>query len=404
MTFTMIENPAARVPGPYRLHDVLSHAAAATAHRMIAACPRYAPTPLRALDRVAAATGVGAVWYKDEAGRFGIGSFKALGGAYAVARLLLRRLAARHGRDVTLAEIVRGALREYTQQITVTSATDGNHGRAVAAGAQVFGCRCVIFLHRDVSRGREEAIRAFGAEIVRVAGNYDEAVRASAEAAAANGWEIVSDTSWPGYEDVPRDVMQGYAVMLVETLQQLDAAQAGRPTHVFVQGGVGAVAAAVCAHLWEEMGADAPIFAVVEPERADCLFQSARAGRPMPASGDLSTIMAGLSCGEVSLLAWRILSAGARFFITIDDASAIAAMRLLAHCGAAAEPIIAGESATAGLAALIAAAADAEARRQLGLGPDSRILLIGSEGATDPVLYRELVGDAPALVADRAGH
>jgi diaminopropionate ammonia-lyase len=396
VTLRITENAAARVPGPYDLHEVLSHAAAATAYGMIAACPRYAPTPLRALDRVAATAGVGAVWYKDEASRFGIGSFKALGGAYAVARLLLRRMETALGRPVTVRDLVRGDVRAQTQQITVTCATDGNHGRSVAAGAQVFGCRCVIFLHRDVSAGREEAIRSFGAEIIRVAGNYDDSVRAATRAAAEHGWEIVSDTSWPGYVDVPRDVMQGYTVMLIETLAQLRQAGAGPLTHVFVQGGVGGLAAAVCAHLWEAMGTEAPVMVVVEPERADCLYQSARSWQPTPASGDLATVMAGLSCGEVSTEAWRILSKGARFFITIDDAPAIAAMRLLAHGGAASEPIIAGESATAGLAALIATAADPALRELVELERDSSVLLIGSEGATDPALWRELVGAADA--------
>ena len=375
---------------------MLSHAAAQTAHRMIAACPRYAPTPLRALDRVAAKAGVGAVWYKDEVRPL---RHRQLQGAR---RRLCRRAAAAAPRG--RAPRPRGRASPIwcaagcgtiTRDITVTCATDGNHGRSVAAGAQVFGCRCVIFLHRDVSAGREEAIRAFGAEIVRVDGNYDDSVHAATRAAEQHGWEIVSDTSWPGYVDVPRDVMQGYTVMLIETLQQLQAAGARRPTHVFVQGGVGGLAAAVCAHLWEEMGSDAPITVVVEPERADCLYQSALAGRPTPASGDLSTVMAGLSCGEVSTEAWRILSAGARFFVTIGDAPAIEAMRLLARGGAAAERIVAGESATAGLAALLAVASEPELRRQrLHSRADSSILLIGSEGATDPALYRELVGEA----------
>ncbi len=396
MSLRMIENRWASAPGPYRLHEVLSHAAARIACDMISACPRYAPTPLRLLERAAAQAGVGAVWYKDESGRFGIGSFKALGGAYAVARLLQRLVSGEVGREVTIAELVRGTLREHAQRITVTCATDGNHGRSVAAAAEVFGCRCTIFLHRDVSDGREAAIRAFGAEIVRVEGNYDASVRAASLAAEENGWQLVSDTSWPGYEAVPRDVMQGYTVMLIEILEQLAAAEAGRLTHVFVQGGVGGLAAAVTAHLWEEAGSQAPVVTVVEPERADCLFQSALAGRPRPASGDLSTIMAGLSCGEVSTEAWRILGDGARFFATIEDAPAIEAMRLLAHRGAAAESIVAGESATAGLAALLEISARPDLRRRLGLDAHSSVLLIGSEGATDPALYRELVGE-PAL-------
>ncbi|MGH7154147.1 MAG: diaminopropionate ammonia-lyase, partial [Acetobacteraceae bacterium] len=289
MSLRMIENPAARVLGPYRFQEVLSHAGATAALKAIAGCPLYSPTPLRRLDKVAASARVGDVWYKDESGRFGLGSFKALGGAYAVARLLQRKLATLLQRDVAVAELVRGGLREQTQQITVTCATDGNHGRSVAAGAQIFGCRCVIFLHRDVSPGREDAIRKYGAEIVRIAGNYDDSVRAASRSAEQNGWDVVSDTSWPGYDAVPRDVMQGYTVMIAETLRQLDTASARRPTHVFVQGGVGGLAAAVCAHLWEAMGDAAPITTVVEPERADCLFQSALAGHPAPASGDLST-------------------------------------------------------------------------------------------------------------------
>ena len=394
MSIRITENEAARTLRPYDQQEVLSHAVANSAFAAISACPLYAPTPLRPLGRLAAGSNVRHVWYKDEAGRFGMGSFKALGGAYAVARLLQEKLARRLGRDVTLPELVGGGLREHTQQMTVACATDGNHGRSVAAGARTFGCRCVIFLHAEVSPGREEAIRAYGAEIVRITGNYDESVLAASQAAGKNGWDVVSDTSWPGYESVPRNVMQGYTVMLIEVLQQLAAAGAPPLTHVFVQGGVGGLAAAVCAHLWEAMGTAAPITTVVEPERADCLFQSALAGRPTPSSGDLTTVMAGLSCGEVSTEAWRVLSRGARFFMTIDDAMAIEAMRLLGRGEASDESIIAGELATAGLAALVAVAAAPVLRTQFQLAPELSVLLIGSEGATDPELYRQLVTDA----------
>lgn len=400
MSLGFVENKAARSPGRYTLQDVLSHEAAFVAYRMISQSPRYAATPLVSLDRLAARAGVGAVWYKDESGRFGMGSFKALGGAYAVARLLQRWASAKLGRDVSISELAHGGLRPLTNAITVTCATDGNHGRSVAAGAQIFGCRCVIFLHRDVSSGREAAIRAYGADIIRVDDDYDATVRESSRVAKEKGWSLVSDTSWPGYEDVPRDVMQGYTVMLIETLQQLGTMKAAPLTHTFVQGGVGGLAAAVCAHLWEAAGnATPPTMVVVEPARADCLFQSARAGEPRPSSGDLSTVMAGLACGEVSQEAWRILSKGARFFLTIDDEAAIEGMRLLASGGAAARPIVAGESATAGLAGLLAVAADPELRREIGLTSDSNILLIGSEGATDPVLYEKLVGKSAEAVA-----
>jgi diaminopropionate ammonia-lyase len=236
-----------------------------------------------------------------------------------------------------------------------------------------------------VSEGRAEAIRAFGAEVRRTPGNYDDAVRASAEAAATHGWTIVSDTSWPGYDLIPRDVMQGYAVIAMEAEEQgVD------PTHVFVQGGVGGLAAGVLSWLWERQGANRPTLVVVEPATADCLFQSALAGRWTTVGGDLDTIMAGLACGEPSQLAWALLWPGADAFVTIPDARAAEAMRALASLG-----IAAGESGVAGLAGLLGVAEDAACRAALGLDASSRILCIGTEGATDPVIYREIVGRDP---------
>ena len=208
----------------------------------------------------------------------------------------------------------------------MTCATDGNHGRSVAWGAQTFGCRCVIYVHETVSEGRCRAIAAYGAEVRRVAGTYDDAVRRAAADAAAQGWTVVSDTSYEGYTDVPRDVMQGYSLMVEEALAQA----ATLPSHVFVQGGVGGLAAGVCSYLWERYGAARPRFVVVEPDKADCLYRSAVAGRPTPAEGALDTIMAGLACGEVSILAWRILEQGTDAFMTIGDDAAADCMRLLA--------------------------------------------------------------------------
>jgi diaminopropionate ammonia-lyase len=384
------ENAAARTLPPYTLQEVLSLEAAQRAFTAITTCPFYAPTPLRSLAKTADTLNLGAIWYKDEGSRFNLGSFKVLGGAYAVVLLLQRHLSIRLNRPISLRNLA--TLRDQARYITVTCATDGNHGRAVAAGAQAFGCNCVIFLPGHVSAHREQAIRAHDAAIIRLSGNYDDAVREARRAAEQNDWYLVSDTSRPGYETIPRDIMQGYTVMLIETLQQL---KGERPTHVLVQGGVGGLAAAVCAHLWEALGPDAPITMVVEPDRADCLYQSALVGEPTPASGDLSTIMAGLSCGEVSTEAWRILSAGAHFFMTIPDDLAIEAMRTLARDYA----ITAGESATAGLAALTAVAADPTLRNQFQLTPASNVLLIGSEGATDPDLYSRLVPKSPLPLA-----
>ena len=393
-------NPRAATAAPYgeAQREILSLRAAQEARAEITGWPGYHPTPLRPLDGLAASAGIGALWYKDEAGRFGLGSFKALGGAYAVLRLLQRELGAGEpaGRRIGAEELAAGALRDLTRAITVTCATDGNHGRSVAWGAGWFGCRCVIYIHEGVSVGRESAIAAYGADVVRVPGSYDDAVRAAAEAAERHGRFVISDTSYPGYMEVPKEVMQGYSVMVAEAMEQLPAAH--RPTHLFVQGGVGGLAAAVCAHLWEAWGRERPRLAVVEPERADALFRSARAGRPVVAEGDLNTIMAGLSCGEVSLLAWEILKTGADAFLTIPDDAAKHTMRLLAAGVEGDAPLVAGESGVAGLAGLLCALRDGAAREALGLGADSRVLVIGSEGATDPALYEDIVGRKPEEV------
>lgn len=382
------------------IHRELTIARGEQAQAEITQCPRYAPTPLLRMQDFAARAGVEHVYYKHEADRFGLGSFKALGGAYAVSVLLREKIAAATGATPSLAELARGAHAHLKRHITVACASDGNHGRSVAAGAQMFGCRCIIFLHAGVSRGREDAIRSYGAETVRVSGDYDDSVRAAARAVESNGWQLVADTaSTPEEERVAALVMQGYYVMTMEVLEHLGAAKLPLPTHVFLQGGVGGLAAAVAAHFIEALGSRAPKVIVVEPERADCLYQSALAGRPTRASGDLETVMAGLACGEVSSLAWRILDTGADAFMTIPDDAATDAMRELA---VRAQPVVAGESATAGLAALLALASDRRALHSLGLDARARVLAIGTEGATDPALYRAIVGRTPEEVAQRA--
>jgi diaminopropionate ammonia-lyase len=374
-----------------RQRKVLNHEALEAARREISSWPGYQPSPMVSLAGLAAAAGVDAIWYKDESQRFGLGSFKALGGAYAVLRLLIAEIEKRTGRGgVTSRDLVAGSYREITRDITVTCATDGNHGRSVAWGAQTFGCKCVIYIHATVSEARKRAIAAFGATVVRTRGNYDDSVREAAEAAAKHGRFVVSDTSYEGYMDVPRDVMQGYALMVDEALQQLP--EGTRPTHVFVQGGVGGLAAAVCGHFWERWGAERPRFVVVEPDKAACLFESARLGRPTVVLGELDTIMAGLACGEVSLLAWEILEEGADDFLTVPDEAAIECMRLLARGAGADIPVVAGESAVAGLAGLLLALDHPDTARALGLSTVSRALLIGSEGDTDPEFYRKTVG------------
>ncbi|MBI4539162.1 MAG: diaminopropionate ammonia-lyase [Gemmatimonadetes bacterium] len=391
--FRLLANVRADRRSPYGEAErrILSHAAAAVADREIRSWPGYAPTPLQSLRGIARALGIERVWYKDESGRFGLGSFKALGGAYGVLLLLKREVERRTGTsDVRTEDLRAGRYQGMVSDITVTCASSGNHGRSVAWGAQMLGCRCVIYLHAAVSERRAKAIAGLGAEVVMVQGIYDDAVRRADEDARRYHRFVISDTSYPGYLEIPRDVMQGYTVMVREALDQLPAGE--RPTHVLVQAGVGGLAAAVCAHLWEAWGSERPILVVVEPEEADCCYRSSVKGRPTTVPGQLRTIMTGLAAAEPSLLAWEILERGADFFLTIPDEPSRAAMRLLAGGKHGDPPIAAGESGAAGLAALMTAIPDGKARDELRLGPSARVLVFGTEGATDPEIYERIVG------------
>ena len=356
----------------------------------IASWPGYAPTPTLPLPDAAEAARVASVHWKDEGGRFGLGSFKALGGAYAVLRVLAAELARRGvAPSATSADLAEGKHKEAAREITVTCATDGNHGRSVAWGAQRFGCHCVVFVHPGVSKGRRDAIAAYGAEVRETPGTYDDSVRAAKREAEKNdGWFVVSDTSYAGYTEPPRDVMQGYRLLADEAADALEKP----PTHVFVPGGVGGLAAAVSVQMRARYGKDAPCLVVAEPDRAACLMASAEAGQLTSVDGPLDTVMACLACGEPSLLAWQELERAAFGFVSVPDEAAVACMRALHKR----QPrIVAGESAVAGLAALLLAGRDAFGRTALQLGEDSRVLLIGTEGATDPALHAKLVGAPP---------
>lgn len=382
LPFRCLPNPRRGAPGIV----VLPGGGFRRARADISAWPGFAPTPLHALPGIAHEAGIAALHLKDESGRFGLGSFEALGGAYAVAGVLSAELARRGAAlSATTADLFAGRYAADTLDITVACATNGNHGRSVAWGAQRFGAACAVFVHPGVGQGRIDAIARFGAAIHVVPGTYDDVVRAAAAEAQRQGWFIVSDTSWPGYTEIPREVMQGYRVMAEEALDQWPGPP---PTHVFIQGGAGGVAAAVSVSVRARLD-PAPRLIVVEPERAACLLASAAAGAPTPAAGDLGTIAAGLACGEPSLIAWQELDRAAAAFLAIPDAAAIDAMRRLAR-----EGIVSGESGAAGLAGLLLAAGDPAACAALALGPDSRVLAFSTEGATDPAHHARLVGTA----------
>ena len=387
---THYSNPQANISLPYteNLRNVICVTKANDAISDIKSWPNYAQTPLYAMESLSKEAEVSAIWYKDESQRFGLKSFKALGGAYAVARQLQNILENQTGTKPTTKDLLAGKFQSEVSKIVVSCATDGHHGRSVAWGAQMFGCGCVIYIHAGVSEGRKQAMEAFGATVIRIDGNYDESVRQADKDAKANDRIIVSDTSYEGYMEIPKDVALGYTVMLSEIVEQLNG---DIPTHVFIQGGVGGLASAVCGYFWDLWKEQRPRLVIVEPEQANCLQKSAQAGKPVTVEGELDTLMAGLACGEVSSLAWEILATGADDFMTLSEDAIPDTMKFLAK-GYQSDPAVeAGESAVPGLAAVLIARKSEELSNSLGLDKNSKILTIGTEGATDPDLYQQLV-------------
>lgn len=397
-----IANPkAARQPYPESLQSVMSMAKAEESRQWLSQWSRLnsGATPLHSLPDLANELGVAAVLVKDESMRSVLGSFKALGAPIALVRLILRTFPEQHFEPRDLLE---GKYADAVADFTVISATDGNHGKGLAAAAQSIGCRCVIVLHANVSVEREEAIAAYGAQIVRITGNYDESVEEAASLAAENDWIVVSDTSYEGYEVIPRDVMQGYGTIPAEIVEQtVGNSLTPAFTHVFLQGGVGGMAAGVISYLWEQYGAARPTFVMVEPVQADCLYQSARLGKPAKATGSVDSVMAGLACGETSPLAWRFLEPSVDFFMTIEDDEAITAMRRLASGSARDIPLVAGESSVAGLAGLARLVKAGSAAADIGIDGNARVLIISTEGATAPGVYADLMGETAASVLER---
>jgi N-carbamoyl-L-amino-acid hydrolase len=389
---TLLLNPHVR-PGAYpdALRDVLSLDRARTARARLSGWHGIAPapTPSWSLPGLAHALGLGALTLKDESRRSPLGSFKALGAPNALVKEILRRWP---DRGWTGHSLFAGQHKAELAGWTVISATDGNHGRALAAAAASIGCRCEIVLHAEVSAEREAAIAAHGATIIRIRGDYDASVAEAARLAEAHGWQVISDTSWPGYEAVPGDVMEGYGVIVDELLALAPADGPCPWTHVILQGGVGGMAAGIAAPLWDRYGAQRPKLIVVEPAQADCLLQSALRGAPARATGSVDSVMAGLACGETSPLAWRVLQPAIDAFMTLDDDAAVQALRTLAEAPYGDVPLVIGESGVAGLAALQRLAGDAAGRAALGLDADARVLLIGTEGATAPALWDALAG------------
>lgn len=395
--FTANKN-ATRQAYPQQLQDIMSIQKAAESRAWLSSWDKICSegTPLYSLPGLARELGVKEVKIKDESVRSELGSFKALGAPIALVRLILRTFP---DSNLDPRRLLAGDYKDTLAKFVVISATDGNHGKGLAAAAQDIGCRCVIVLHANVSVEREEAIAAYGAEIVRIAGNYDESVEHAAALASQNNWIVVSDTSYEGYETIPRDVMQGYGTIASEIIDAMEADK--EFTHVLLQGGVGGLAAGIISYFWEFYGSKRPTFIVVEPEQADCLFQSALEGKAAKATGSVDSVMAGLACGETSPLAWKFLQPTVDFFMTITDDEAVASMRRLAVENGADIPVVAGESAVAGLSALKQISQSSSLAADLGIDANSRVLLISTEGATAPKVYEELVGQSAEAVEAR---
>ncbi|MDC1382686.1 diaminopropionate ammonia-lyase [Candidatus Puniceispirillum sp.] len=364
-----------RKPSPFpEFSDNLNSDNMNQAYAEITAWSGYKPTPLVSLDKLADFCGVRSIVYKDESKRLDLKSFKALGGAYAVAKLAADQV----------------ALGIDPKTITVTTATDGNHGRSVAWGAKQAGCQAEIYIHEQVSLQRANAMAAFGAKINRISGNYEASLAACKKDAATNSWHIVSDTSWKGYREIPLDIMAGYSVMGRETLDQMEMA---KPSHCFLPIGVGGMAAGIVASFWRDAGAELGKMIAVESFMSSCFLNSIEAQMPCLVDISEETLMAGLSCGEISDLAWQVLQPSLHHCLSITDDAIAALMAGFANGSFGGGSIEAGECATAGVAALLAAKNDPVLWKSLEFGPNSIVLLIGTEGATDPVIYDSLLAE-----------
>lgn len=360
--------------------------------------PQYSKTPLTKLENMAAYLGVKEVYVKDESYRFGLNAFKVLGGSFAMARYIAKET----GKDVSelpYAVLTSDKLREEFGQATFFTATDGNHGRGVAWAANRLGQKAVVHMPKGSTQTRLQNIAKEGAKVDIQEMNYDDCVRLAAkEADETERGVIVQDTAWDGYEEIPSWIMQGYGTMAAEAGEQLKDYGCERPTHVFVQAGVGSLAGAVVGYFTNLYPDNPPTFVVVEADVAACLYKGAAAGdgAPRVVDGDMQTIMAGLACGEPNTISWDILKNHVKVFIAAPDWVAAKGMRMLAAPIKGDAPVTSGESGAApfgALAAMMTMDEYKELRDSIGLNADSKVLLFSTEGDTDPDRYKNIVWD-----------
>jgi diaminopropionate ammonia-lyase len=373
---------------PFRNGDIT------TFHALL---PGYHPTPLIALPALARKLGVKELWVKDESHRFDLAAFKVLGASYAIFHFMKERLANGEEQPDGVLGLVHDLLAgKYAGRFVFCTATDGNHGRAVAWTARRFHQQAVIYMPQGTVPSRIKNIEAEGAEVNIVAGSYDDTVRRAAEEAARHGWQIIADTGYEGYMTIPGYIMAGYLTMFREMEGIIHSPNDPGVDLVFLQSGVGSLAAAAVWYYVHRYGPNRPAMISVEPTAAACLHDSIRygGGEITVARGDARTIMAGLNCGTPSQAAWPIIKDGVDLFMAITDDWVKRAMRTYYYPEGGDGRVISGESGAAGLAAWLALLEDdslKEARKRLKIGPSTRVLLLNTEGATDPVNFEKIV-------------
>ena len=334
------------------------------AYKIISDWENYAPTPLLLLDKLSTELKLKRIFYKDESKRFHLKSFKALGGSYAVEK------------------ITKG-----NKEIVISTATAGNHGRSVAWGSKKLGLKCKIFISEYVSETRAKAMRGFGADVIRVKGNYEDSLNECIKQSNQNNWQIVQDVAWKNYMLVPKLTMAGYSVMMKEISEQINNQKV---SHIILQAGVGGMAAAMVAGLARYLN-HVPQIIIVEPDSAACVLASINTGKIEKISIEKESIMGGMSCGEVSLVPWQILKKSVNYCVTVSDDYISKTIKYLANCELSYEKIIGGECSTPGIISLIGLCNDAKIRKKINLNEDSNVLLFGCEGDTDEELYQKLL-------------
>ena len=364
-----------------------------TAHHVIRfhrSLPAYHETELVDLKAAAEKYGVEAIFAKDESSRFGLKAFKGLGGSYAVFRILCEKLSL----DPSLADFrdfERREIREKCSHLEFATATDGNHGKGVSWAAGQFGCKAHVFMPAGTVEARRKAIEEAGSAVAEITPyNYDGTVAHARKLADQNGWILTQDTALEGYEQIPQWIMEGYLTLGKEALNQMDGK---RPTHVFLQAGVGSMAAAMAAYLANVFPENPPLVTIVEPTEAACFYQSARAGDGLAhtVEGNPVTIMAGLNCGTPCRTIWPLLRDGTSFYCACSDAITERGMRAYARPEGNDRKVVAGESGAVTYGLLLTILEDEELRRIFRIGPESVILLINTEGDTDPEDYRRVI-------------